>query len=208
MISRVARLDGISPMNDELTKVIQAAAPIARLTRGGMAGGVLGFVAGHVLGPIWRSTLLKLAVLVTVVGAGAWIYSKTPTGQMTDEGAVGWLQASSPALMRFGASFVGGFFVAYFLRKFITWTLILAGVLGGLIYFGKKLGWIELDWDAMQAQVNHGVVWAKGQAETLQRVATGWLPSSASGAVGAWFGIRGGGEGVAKDAAPAEQPAA
>lgn len=100
------------------------------------------------------------------------------------------IDESSPALFRFGLSFVVGFFLAFIFRKVITITLLNAGAIATAAIVLHKTNIINLDWDAVESQAKHGVDYARNASSNLKEVVLGYAPSSASAVAGLFFGAR------------------
>jgi len=120
-----------------------------------------------------------------------------PAGQATLAEASGGAVASqvhslqgSPALFRFGLSYMAGFFLGFGLRRFLRLTIILSLVAGGAIFLMQKAGWIDLDWNSIESHFSDSFAWLRGQAEALKVLATGYVPSAAAAGVGFFFGLR------------------
>jgi len=166
--------------------------------------------AGSVGGerPPWKARSVWVALALMLLGAGLWVKDRTQaepasatspasasrfsdsasTG--TQSGAGRGLQPSAPATFRFGASYVGGFFLGWTFRRFLKVTLLLSGAAIVLIAFGKKLGWFELDWVAMEGHVRHSLAWLQGEAGAFKQFLIGYLPSAGAAGVGAFLGFR------------------
>lgn len=169
--------------------------------------------------PLFRSKLFALAIIVTLFGAGSWAYSAstrkgyaqkeverqslTQTGSEFVKGLADAAQGkevttvkprlvdeSAPATFRFGASFIAGFLIGFAAKKFLKLTLLIAAVLGAGIFFLKKSGVITLDWNSVEHQVDEGVEWAKSSTGGIKNFLTGYIPSSAAGLVGLFWGAR------------------
>jgi uncharacterized membrane protein (Fun14 family) len=123
--------------------------------------------------PPWAAKPFLAASATTVAGLGAWL-----TDMM------------SPALARGGASFLGGFLVGWAFRKTLKIALIITLSLAALVAILKTTGWIHLEWNLIQSDVNRTLNWAQGQAQSLKEVAVGYLPSAGAGVAGAFFGLR------------------
>ncbi len=54
----------------------------------------------------------------------------------------------------------------------------------------RALGWLDWDWNAIDAQIRSALTWSRGQAEAWKALIEGWLPSTAVTAVGLWRGFR------------------
>lgn len=164
---------------------------------------------------LWGSKIVLCAGVLTVIGLAMWIYAAVtapkaaapPAGSGVDsslvsgfgadtkeaaaaakESASRFIDKASPALFRFGLSFIVGCVIAYFFKKFIKWSVILAGLaIAGVIAL-HKTGVIHLDTDAIKDHVHQSLAWAKGEAGHAKDFVLGYLPSSASACAGLIFG--------------------
>lgn len=105
-------------------------------------------------------------------------------------GAFAWMGDYSPALMRFGGSYLGGFFIGWIFRRFVKLAIMLAG--GALLIIGvlKGTGWITLDWASLEAWVHQTLASLQTGAEGLKQVLMGYLPSAGSAGAGLFVGFR------------------
>lgn len=135
--------------------------------------GFFGKTFGTILtSPPWTAKPFLAAGATTVAGFGAWLNDMM-----------------SPALARGGASFLGGFLIGWALRKTLMLALLITAALVALVFVLKSTGWIHLEWNLIQADVNHTLDWARGKAQGLKEVATGYLSSIGAGAAGTLFGF-------------------
>ena len=135
--------------------------------------GFFGKTFGTILtSPPWTAKPFLAAGATTVAGFGAWLNDMM-----------------SPALARGGASFLGGFLIGWALRKTLLLALLITAALAALVFVLKSTGWIHLEWNLIQADVTHTLDWARGKAQGLREVATGYLSSVGAGAAGALFGF-------------------
>lgn len=154
--------------------------------------------------PPWRAKTLWIAAGLALLGLILWIATPRqlaalePTGDGTTlaqtsgdavASSVHTLQGS-PALFRFGLSYIAGFFLGYGLRRFVKVTLILSVLAVGSLFLMRKAGWIELDWSGIEGHFSESFGWLKGQAEALKVFATGYVPSAAAAVVGLVLGSR------------------
>lgn len=123
--------------------------------------------------PPWAAKSFMAASATTVAGVGAWLSDMM-----------------SPALARGGASFIGGFLVGWAFRKTLKIALLITLSLAALVAILKTTGWIHLEWNLIQSDVNRTLDWARGQAQSFKEVAVGYLPSAGAGVAGAFFGFR------------------
>ena len=116
--------------------------------------------------------------------------SVVAAGLTTVAGFIALMNDYSPALLLFGASYLGGFFLGWTFRRFVKTTAIIAGgfilLLGGL----KSTGWITLDWAGIETSVTQSLTSLQAGAEGLKQVLMGYLPSAGSGSAGIFFGFR------------------
>ena len=158
--------------------------------------------------PPWQAKTVWMALALMLLGGGLWIKDRAapgnpsapaPTGesQFSDPNATGTpssgprkLAPSAPATFRFGASYLGGFFLGWTLRRFLKLTLLLSGAAFVLIALAKKFGWFEVDWAAVEGHVRHSLAWLQGEAGAFKAFVTGYLPSAGAAAVGVFLGFR------------------
>jgi uncharacterized membrane protein (Fun14 family) len=89
-----------------------------------------------------------------------------------------------------GGSYLAGFFIGWAFRRFLRMAaLIAAGLLAGIALL-EETGWIDLDWTAVETQINHAITAAQQGAQGLKHILSGYLPSTGAGAVGMFFGFR------------------
>jgi uncharacterized membrane protein (Fun14 family) len=62
----------------------------------------------------------------------------------------------------------------------------------GLALIGamKTTGWVDVDWNAVEAQVSQTVQWLHGEAQGLKNLLAGFLPSAGAAGAGSFFGFR------------------
>jgi len=168
----------------------------------------------------WHFLSVKIAIVVTVIGLGLWVWSLVSapkqesnthgggganstlaTGFRASDSAAGAdttesespriVDAAAPATFRFGASFLGGFTLAWLMKKFIKMTLLIAG-LTALAAFGlHRLGVFDSGTiDQMQDQLGAGIDNATEGAGKVKEFLTGYLPSSAAAVAGLFMGFR------------------
>ena len=100
---------------------------------------------------------------------------------------------NAPRMFTIGLSFVGGFLLAWGMRKFIKWPLLLAGLAVGGVFLLKKYGISDvggIQTEDIEQHVDQGVTWAKEHGNQAVEYVKQYLPSSASGVVGMFFGAR------------------
>lgn len=96
----------------------------------------------------------------------------------------------SPVAFRLGAGYLGGFFLGWALRKFITLTLLAVGALVALLALFQGLGWFEVNWSAVDEHLEMSLGWVHGQAGSLKTFVTGYLPGAGAATAGLFVGFR------------------
>jgi uncharacterized membrane protein (Fun14 family) len=116
--------------------------------------------------------------------------SAVAAGLTSVAGIIAWINDYSPALLLFGGSYLGGFFLGWIFRRFVKTVVIITGgiivLLGGL----KSTGWITLDWVGIETAVNQSIASFQVGAEGLKQVLMGYLPSAGSDSAGIFFGFK------------------
>lgn len=116
--------------------------------------------------------------------------SVVAAGLTSVAGIIAWINDYSPALLLFGGSYLGGFFLGWIFRRFVKTAVIITGsiivLLGGL----KSSGWITLDWVGIESAINHSLSSFQTGAEGLKHILMGYLPSAGSGSAGIFFGFK------------------
>jgi uncharacterized membrane protein (Fun14 family) len=111
-------------------------------------------------------------------------------GLTAGAGFLAWMGDYSPALLLFGGSYLGGFFLGWIFRRFVKTAVIVAGgiilLLGGL----KSTGWITLDWASIETWVTQTLTLLQEGSEGVKQVLMGYLPSAGAGSAGIFFGFR------------------
>jgi uncharacterized membrane protein (Fun14 family) len=123
--------------------------------------------------PPWTAKSFLAAGAATVGGLASWI------GNMT-----------SPAMAELGGSYLGGFLVGWAFRRFLKMAAMMVAVVLACLGAMKATGWIDVDWNALEAQVSRTVQWLHGEAEGLKSIVTGFLPSAGAAGAGSFFGFR------------------
>ena len=100
------------------------------------------------------------------------------------------LVPTSPALFRFGASYIGGFFIGWLARKSLKLALLAGGAATLAIATAKHTGLIDVDWAGIEAHVSHSLAWARDGIGAAKSFLTGYLPSAAAGFLGLYKGAR------------------
>lgn len=116
--------------------------------------------------------------------------SVVAAGLTSVAGVIAWMKDYSPALLLFGGSYLGGFFLGWIFRRFVKTAVIIAGgfilLMGGL----KSTGWIALDWAGIEAAASQSLTSFQSGVEGVKQVLMGYLPSAGSGSAGIFFGFR------------------
>ncbi len=123
--------------------------------------------------PPWSAKSFLAAGVVTLGGVASWI------GEL-----------ATPALAKFGGSYMGGFLLGWAFRHFMRIAVTLAAVILACIAALKATGWLDLDWTSIETQVSQGMRWLQGEAEGLKNLVAGFLPSAGAAGAGAFFGFR------------------
>ena len=163
--------------------------------------------------PIWKSPSVLVAALVMLIGLGIWLVdviggepqlkpesagmdgmsSLTDSRRTSQDPADAESDARtpvSPAAFRLGAGYLGGFFLGWALRKFITLTLLAAGGLVALLALFQGLGWFEVNWGAVDEHLKLALTWIHGQAGSFKTFVTGYLPGAGAASAGLFVGFR------------------
>ena len=96
----------------------------------------------------------------------------------------------SPALFRFGASYIIGFFFGWTCRKSIKIAMLVAGAAVLAITVAKQTGIIELDWAGLQAHISQSLAWLHGELGAVKHFLLGYIPSATAGCIGIFMGAR------------------
>ena len=121
----------------------------------------------------WNAQSFIAAAVATVGGLASWV-----------------ADLSSPAVAGIGGSYLGGFFFGWVFRRFLTMAALIAGWSLACIAVLENTGWIDLDWTAVETQINHAITAVHRGTEGLRHILSGYLPSTGAGAVGMFFGFR------------------
>lgn len=153
--------------------------------------------------PPWQAKTVWIAASLSLLGLILWVAvpKKGPppsaTQQATLAEASGDAVATrvhswqgSPALFRFGLSYIAGFFLGYGLRRFVKMTLLLTLLAAGVVFVMRYFGWLELDWGSIENHLSDSFGWMKGQAEALKVFLTGYVPSAGAAGAGIFMGLR------------------
>jgi len=163
--------------------------------------------------PVWRSPSVLVAALVMLIGLGVWlidVIGGEPQSEPDSAGMDGMSSLTdsqrtypgsddagsdartpvSPVAFRLGAGYLGGFFLGWAFRKFITLTLVAAGGLVALLALFQGLGWFEVNWGAVEGHLKLALMWVQGQAGSFKTFVTGYLPSAGAASAGLFVGFR------------------
>lgn len=163
-----------------------------------------------VLAPLWKSKSLRLAVAMVLIGLVVWTRSPSERGTVAADRSPDSAPAASnlsdasptpgksnpalvptsPAVFRFGASYIGGFFIGWLARKSLKLALLAGGAATLAIATAKYTGLIDLDWAGIEAHVSHSLAWARDGIGAAKSFLTGYLPSAAAGFLGLYKGAR------------------
>jgi uncharacterized membrane protein (Fun14 family) len=156
-----------------------------------------------------QTTMLAIAMLVALIGAGMMIYtwmvpasaygastagpdaySSDPTGATTIAAQPSPIQIYAPAVFQVGFSFVIGFAIAYVFKTFVRITLVLLGV-GIVAVVGMQvMGMLEINWAAFEAYAHRAMLYMHSQTGSFEVLATGMIPPAATGLVGILSGFK------------------
>ncbi len=96
----------------------------------------------------------------------------------------------SPLLIKGGGGFLMGFCIGFALRKFLRMSMVVVGiVLVGLFAF-QYLGVINVNWAAIQEQIEVAGARLKTQFDSFQTFIAGVLPAGGLGAFGLFTGFK------------------
>lgn len=123
--------------------------------------------------PPWKAKTVVAAGLATLAGTAGWISDMV-----------------SPALARFGGSYIAGFFIGWAFRRFVKLMVVLGALAITGIALLKNAGWWTTDWTALEQQARQSVTAAEQSAEGIKQFLTGYLPSAGAAAGGMFLGFR------------------
>ncbi len=160
----------------------------------------------------WRAKTVYMALLIVLLGLGAWVHDVSKGAQPPASTGVtasareassggGWdFTRPVPGYVRVCASYVGGFFIGWAFRRFLRLALTLGALAVLLVGLGKYAGWHTA---SIETEVKERTTWVQQEASVAKDYLKGLLPSSTAGAVGAFLGFRRKGKPVAAEAQPA-----
>ena len=96
----------------------------------------------------------------------------------------------APALFRFGASYIVGFFFGWVCRKSLKFGMLAAGAAAEAIAVAKQMGLIYLDWAGLQGHISQSLAWLHGDLGAIKHFLMGYIPSAVAGCVGMFMGAR------------------
>ena len=123
--------------------------------------------------PPWAGRSFLAASVATIGGLGSWIGNYT-----------------SSTVAQLGGSYLGGYLIGWAFRRFLRMAAIMVGIGLALIGAMKTTGWVDVDWNAVEAQVSQTVQWLHGEAQGLKNLLAGFLPSAGAAGAGSFFGFR------------------
>lgn len=161
-------------------------------------------------GSFWKSRTLRVMVLITVIGTAMWAYAlataapvpathhdpslvaglTSNSASTTAAAAPRLIDEAAPATFRFGLSFVVGFFLAWIFRRVLKVIILAAGAITVLFLILRHFGVVNLNFDALEGEVTHGVDVAREKATEFKSVILGYLPSGASATAGLVVGAK------------------
>jgi uncharacterized membrane protein (Fun14 family) len=150
--------------------------------------------------PFWKSKSLFAAAAMTLIGLITWLRQPAPpestaspqpaSASESQTARPSAIRSRPPAAFRFGASYIGGFFIGWGFRKSLKLALFISGTALAAISLAKWMGLIDLDWSAAEGNVSQGLFWVRGEAGAIKTLLTGYLPSATATMVGAFMGAR------------------
>ena len=116
--------------------------------------------------------------------------SVVAAGATSAAGLCAWIGGYSPALLRFGGSYLGGFLAGWIFRRFVKTSALVAGGIILLVAGLKSTGWITLDVAGIGTWFTESLASLQAGAEGIKQILMGYLPSAGAGAAGMFFGFR------------------
>ncbi|MBM3879174.1 MAG: hypothetical protein FJ387_05575 [Verrucomicrobia bacterium] len=116
---------------------------------------------------------------------------RTPRANAPDNSsAPGMLPEVSAFLVKGGFGLFVGFAIGFAIRSFVRLALVLAGCYLLLLSLMAYAGWVEIHWDAMQAQFDRSVTTLGEEFTSFKAFLSGAVPASGMTALGLTFGLR------------------
>ena len=123
--------------------------------------------------PPWKAKTVVVAGMTTLAGMAGW---------MSD--------IVSPALARFGGSYLAGFFIGWAFRRFVKLVIVIgAFTLAGMALM-KNVGWFTADWGTLERHITHNLTTIQQGAEGVTQFLSSYLPSAGAAATGVFLGFR------------------
>lgn len=123
--------------------------------------------------PPWKAKTVVAAGMATLAGTAGWISD-----------------IISPAVARFGGSYIAGFFIGWAFRRFVMFVMVMGAVTIAGIALLKNAGWWTTDWAALERHVTHSLTALQQGAHGLKQFLAGYLPSAGAAAAGLFMGFR------------------
>lgn len=157
---------------------------------------------------LFRSRSLRGSFLLILLGAALWVKREWPA-PVTDSSSPPAVNATEPAAavqhsplpFRLGAGFAGGFLLSFAFRRFLKATALFAGLLLAAVAAVRALGWVDLDWNALEHEIHSALSWTHERALSVKAVLESYLPATAASGFGLWRGWRKGGQAVTGETA-------
>ena len=145
----------------------------------------IGAVGGETTGRSARSPFTSKSVL----GGGAALVGSVVLWLANPEqgSTASSLQPYAPATGTLAASFLGGYFIGWGVRRALRVTAIVAAVAIGLVGLLAKFG---IDASMFESWINAGVGWVGNNLDETQRYLTALLPSVTAAGTGGVLGFR------------------
>lgn len=129
--------------------------------------------SGFTSAPPWKAKTVVAAALATLAGIAGW---------MSD--------LASPAVARFGGSYIAGFFIGWAFRRFVTLVVVIGAFTIAGMALMKNVGWFTTDWSALERHITRNVSAIQHGAEGVKQFLTSYLPSAGAAAAGVFLGFR------------------
>lgn len=96
----------------------------------------------------------------------------------------------SPAFLRGGFGFFMGFCIGFAMRLFVRMAAVVIGFNLLAIAWFSYLGWVDVRWDIVQAQLDGWFTGLRDEFASFQAFLAGSLPSTALGGLGLFTGLK------------------